>query len=360
MSDVSYNCSCTGTYPTKTLADLRVRLLQRLGFGAQAANPPPGMAGLLDTFLQDAQSDLYQQPNGFSRLERFYNWPLVAGTRLYDFADNADAATLATPSNVQSSTDTSGGTLAAGTSYYRVSAINANGETLASAEISQVSTGATSVNTLTWDAVEVDNGQAPVTGYRIYGRTTGAEQLMDEVGLVLTWDDDGSLTPSGALPTTNTTAYCTKLMEPTKITYVGISRADSNIYPLLPGISPSLRGSPAPTGQPSRYEFRSCIEIWPTPTAADETSTLLVKGKYGLLSFEEDEDVTTIDWLCVFQMALFLAKSHYGHPDAQNYYTMATDRMAMFIQDAHGTNRYVPGEQLSAPPPQPTMTSFYP
>ncbi len=90
------------------------------------------------------------------------------------------------------------GTLAPGTYYYRVSAINAVGETLASTETSLVlaATGGVNVN---WAA------SSGATGYKIYGRSTGAELLMATVGAVLTWLDDGSLTPSGALPASNTT-----------------------------------------------------------------------------------------------------------------------------------------------------------
>lgn len=90
------------------------------------------------------------------------------------------------------------GTLAPGTYYYRISAINAVGETLASTETSLVIgvTGGVNVN---WEAT---NG---ATGYKIYGRNTGAELLMDTVGAVTTWLDNGSITPSGALPSENTT-----------------------------------------------------------------------------------------------------------------------------------------------------------
>jgi len=106
------------------------------------------------------------------------------------------AEQLATPVN---DTHTLGsGTLAPDTYYYRVSAINAYGETLASAETSFVlaATGGVNVN---WGAV---NG---ATGYKIYGRTTGAELYMATVGAVTTWEDDGSITPSGALPVQNNT-----------------------------------------------------------------------------------------------------------------------------------------------------------
>jgi hypothetical protein len=108
---------------------------------------------------------------------------------------------LATPVNAAFATATTGGTLAAGTYYYRVSAINAYGETLASAETSQVTTGTTSTVTVNWGAV------SGATGYKVYGRTTAGELLIATVGAVTTYIDTGVITPSGALPAANTTAY---------------------------------------------------------------------------------------------------------------------------------------------------------
>lgn len=106
---------------------------------------------------------------------------------------------LTTPVNSAFTTETTGGTLAAGTYYYRVSAINAAGETLASLETSQVTTGTTSTVTVNWGAV------SGATGYKVFGRTAGAELLIATVGSVTTYTDTGSATPAGALPTVNTT-----------------------------------------------------------------------------------------------------------------------------------------------------------
>ena len=40
--------------------------------------------------IQSAQEQLYRRYNAL-RTERFYSWPLVAGTRLYDLPDNQEA-----------------------------------------------------------------------------------------------------------------------------------------------------------------------------------------------------------------------------------------------------------------------------
>lgn len=91
------------------------------------------------------------------------------------------------------------GTLSAGTYYYVVTAVTPLGETLYAAEVSKtilINTGVL----LSWPQV------AGATGYRVYGRATSAETFLFAVtsGATLSWHDDGSLSPSGALPTVNT------------------------------------------------------------------------------------------------------------------------------------------------------------
>jgi hypothetical protein len=101
--------------------------------------------------------------------------------------------------NAALATAATGGTLAAGTYWYRVSATRGSEETLASAQSSITTTGATSTVTVNWGAV------TGATGYKVYGRTQSAELFMIALGNVLTWTDDGTITPAGPLPTANTT-----------------------------------------------------------------------------------------------------------------------------------------------------------
>lgn len=111
-------------------------------------------------------------------------------------------------------TATTGGTLAAGTYRYYVTATNADGETTVSNEESIVTTGATSTVTVTWTAV------TGATGYKIYRTAvdgaSGTQLLLATVGAVTTYEDDGSGTPSGAFPTINTATTAGTYKAPTK------------------------------------------------------------------------------------------------------------------------------------------------
>lgn len=92
------------------------------------------------------------------------------------------------------------GTLATATYYYRVTALTTNpaGETTASPETSLALTGPAGVN-VNWTEIP------GATGYKIYGRATGAELFIAQVGKVATYLDSGAITPSGAMPSTNST-----------------------------------------------------------------------------------------------------------------------------------------------------------
>lgn len=105
---------------------------------------------------------------------------------------------LATPAAPSPTPSTTGGTLPAGTYSYRVTATIPGGETVPGPAASATTTGATGSVALTWPAV------ANATGYRVYGRTAGAEQLLAAVA-VAAWTDDGSARVRGGQPQRNTT-----------------------------------------------------------------------------------------------------------------------------------------------------------
>lgn len=96
---------------------------------------------------------------------------------------------------VSTATATTGGTLAAATYYYQVSAVAARfGEISASTEVSQVTTGATSTVTLSFSTPSnLPDGASPIL-YKVYrGTSTGAETL---VGVVDAFDTTGAAVTS--------------------------------------------------------------------------------------------------------------------------------------------------------------------
>lgn len=91
FNPLSYNCDRLdfSGYPSQTLAQLRVRMMRRLGFSNQATNPPPGMAALIDEFLTSAQTFLYRRYPAL-HTRRFFRWKLSPGLRFYSLKDNDD------------------------------------------------------------------------------------------------------------------------------------------------------------------------------------------------------------------------------------------------------------------------------
>lgn len=102
---------------------------------------------------------------------------------------SANLVQLAVPTLVSANT---GGSLTSGTYSYRVTAVSAVGDTLASTAATVTLGGSISTGTVTvsWAA------QENAIGYKIYGRTSGTERLITTVGAgTTTFLDDGSLTP---------------------------------------------------------------------------------------------------------------------------------------------------------------------
>lgn len=109
---------------------------------------------------------------------------------------------------------TAGGALTAGVYKYYITAINANGETTVSNEVTVTTAAADLTAHLTWPAV------SGATGYKIYrtaaGGATGTELLRATVGAVLLYDDVAVGVPAGAFPTINTALNYGTYNAPTK------------------------------------------------------------------------------------------------------------------------------------------------
>ena len=111
---------------------------------------------------------------------------------------------LAAPT-LSSVTPTAGGALTAGTYRYVVTAINANGETNVSNEVTATTAAGNLTLALTWTAV------TGATGYKVYrtaaGGGVGTELFLASVTApTVTYNDAAVGTPVGTLPTSNTAA----------------------------------------------------------------------------------------------------------------------------------------------------------
>lgn len=80
---VDYDSGQFANPTDKTLGQLRRELLVRLGFSAQADNPPQGMVDLLNSFLQSANVEMYERYPQARRV-LWFGWQTQVGERFYD------------------------------------------------------------------------------------------------------------------------------------------------------------------------------------------------------------------------------------------------------------------------------------
>lgn len=108
--------------------------------------------------------------------------------------DVSAAGVVATPTGLAlASANVAGGLLVPGNTYsYKVTAIDTHGETIATAAVAIVLAAANNAVTLTWN--EVDGA----VGYNVYGRTAGAEKLIQPTGREGGWSDNQVATVSSA------------------------------------------------------------------------------------------------------------------------------------------------------------------
>ena len=301
-------------YPERTLAQLRNDLLIRLGYAAMLANPPPGVAELLNSFLQDAHTQLYQRYPTL-RQSRWYTVAITQGNRHYDIpydgamlAGNDIVIVNGTPDSI---TTVSGDFVAAGFTdgmAIRISGSNADDG------LHTIATVTTGTLTLT-------------TNTTVTGETAGN---------VIYVMEDGNF-------------YS---LDPREVTYAGI--LDGTIFDeLICGIDP-IQFNVTGQQRPTRYEIREYIEVFPEP---DKAYTLYLKGRTGKRSFTADSDVTSMDPHPVFLQALAQAKAHYGQRDTQVYFQQLENLIGELNAGTYGTRRYVPNPQEHMPAlPYPEVT----
>ena len=151
----------------------------------------PITAGIVDPTEPDWTTLL---PTGANNVAIALFYPnLGQGSYADVYAIDIVSANISTPAGLAVTSSTTGGTLVPGTYEYQISAVNANGETLATSPVTSVLAGSTSTfsTTLTWDAVPL------ATGYNVYGRVSGSLGLITTIGAgTLTFTDTGAVTPN--------------------------------------------------------------------------------------------------------------------------------------------------------------------
>jgi hypothetical protein len=125
-------------------------------------------------------------------------------------------AALGPPARPTLTESDTGGFLQPGTYNYRITALNANGETTPSPEATVVATVGAGVTT--GSVLVVWPPMAGASGYRVYGRTPAGELFIAE-SPVATFTDTGSITPSGALPGVDTTGGAASAVTLTSVDY---------------------------------------------------------------------------------------------------------------------------------------------
>lgn len=106
---------------------------------------------------------------------------------------------LSVPGTVTPTPSGTGGTLAAATYYYKVTALNAAGETTGSAEANTTTSGTTSSVALAWTAIP------GATSYRVYRGTVTGTQTLYYTTATNSYTDTGAASTAGTLPGSNTT-----------------------------------------------------------------------------------------------------------------------------------------------------------
>jgi hypothetical protein len=117
------------------------------------------------------------------------------GSYADSYAIQIQSNNVTTPTGLAVTSATTGGTLVPATYEYQISAVGANGETLATnpAQVVIAGSGSTYSNTLTWNTVPL------AQGYNIYGRVAGTLGFMATIGQgTLTFVDTGAIVPNTA------------------------------------------------------------------------------------------------------------------------------------------------------------------
>lgn len=86
---IVYNGTVEHPLNCSNLGDLRARIMRRLGYAAQASNPPAAMKDLIDDFINDAQ-DWVAREYPATRHDHIFTWQMQVGQRFYGIESQTD------------------------------------------------------------------------------------------------------------------------------------------------------------------------------------------------------------------------------------------------------------------------------
>jgi hypothetical protein len=312
--------------PGLTLLQMQTYLMQRLGFSNQAANPPPGMAALLTSIINEAQQGLYRRYAQDTYIDAAP--PLLVNPTDTLTLDNLAVQLLATATGKahygQKDASIIGNQFENYLAELKVrfppNLVNILNDFLTSAQ-TYLYRRYTALHTRRFFRWKV------IPGQRFYSLKDNDEDIL------------------GAF----------HLDPAKKIEWVGIQDTRNVWYPLIQGIPPQLYTMITKPWRPARYDIRQAIELYPAP---DQTYWLWMRAHFGLLAFSADTDTTTIDSELVFLHALANAKSHFKQPDANNIEAQANAYRAELIAGTHQTAHYIPGTIAVPPAVRPTLIQF--
>jgi len=298
------------SYPNKTLKEIRLDMLKRMGYSAMLAAPPTGINELLNSFIFDAHEQLYYR---FPRLrrERWWTIQVTANNRFYDIPyDGAYVGQLKTISFTNGAPDT----------IVRSDAGNFLTDDLTDGMSIRVK------------GSESNDGVWTIT-------TVGASTLQ--------MSTSGSMVAESQGMAITISQFDWTYFETLRVNEVWLK--DSTRWcKMISGIPTSGFTLTSQT-IPTNFEIREYIEIWPEP---ETTYELYIKGDEGLRDLQVDTDPLSVNPRAVFLMALANAKAHYGHPDARIYFGQLEVHIGKLNAGTFNKNdRFIPDKREMEIPP---------
>jgi hypothetical protein len=354
---------------TRTLAELRNDLKVRLGFAAIPINQlPPGMAELLDSFVNEAQQTIFRRLEldhegatlpprmvadaDVTTIDYVQVFTLALGLAKAHYGHQdyklyleqseryiGDVARRRPP--MLTSTVTEYIKSAQELLYFRYDVLRNDRwwawQTSAGRGIYDVPIDCTKFldfRKITGAWISDNGGRAlrpymPSTAYAVdqYIAPTIPNGYEYRVTVAGTTTDDPEPNPWPLTPFTNGT-----------VTMTPVAAASTRMLPLRQNINPSWFNQPG-HAMPTNFEVDRYLHVWPVP---DKTYVIWLRGHLGLRSFTADTDVLTIDYQPVFLHALAACKEQFKQMGAATHRRDLEILLGGYTAASHGAKKYVP------------------